>query len=400
MKRINLFLYTVVAFAFAWSCVACSDEPSQGGEPEPSNSKFGLWVTASESSYILTTDDLMKDTVLSPGENQGIDITGYLPASYYGVYSCCYGGKYYLSNDGTRFSQFEVTEDGRFKETGNLAFGYNFYVGKVLDYASSDSELVFTRTDGQRDAKRNVYRKPIYFLNTKTMTMNKELTAELPYLDYTVYQENGDVDSTTMHVTSLEIRGDKVFMGYDFYNAKWGMVNDSTYIYVCDYPGMTNGKLLKDGRGHTSAHWEITRRAFFDDDKNLYFIIETTADHKKLIRIKNNETQIDPDYLFDLSGLDVEGKSVAELGNGMTYIPPYIMDVRQKKVVADLRVLTGGAEPETYLNYVENGKLYSVFKTKDSRWFVYQYDPVTNNVTKGLEIDGGLSLVYHVNKLK
>lgn len=52
------------------------------------------------------------------------------------------------------------------------------------------------------------------------------------------------------------------------------------------------------------------------------------------------------------------------------------------------------------MNFVENGKLYDVFKTDESKWFVFEYDPNTNTLKRGLEIDGGVSWVYHVNKLK
>lgn len=403
MKKINYFLFAFCIIILSVSFSACSDDPENTDPVIPvSTSKYSLWVSATNGSYILTVDNLMKDTILSPANNQGIDITGHLPASYYGSWAYSYGGKYYLSNDGTRFSQFEITDGGQFKETNNLAFGSSFYIGNVLDYMSSESELVFTSTGGQRDSDKNVYKKPIYFMNTVNMTMTKELTAEIPFLDYTVYKENGDVDPTSMHVTSFEIRNDKVFFGYDFYNSKYGMASDTTYVYVCDYPSMKNGKVLKDGRGgYTSGHWDITRRAFFDDDKNLYFISENSKGGQSLIRIKNNETEIDSNYFYDLSGYNMGSGNVQELGNGKTYFPPYIIDAPNKKIIADLRILADGAEPySTTMNFVENGNLYTVFKTKDSRWFVYEYNPATNKMTRGLEIDGGIDWVYHVNKLK
>lgn len=402
MKTTNFFSLISCAIMLAASFCACSDDLDKDDPVTPgSSSEYALWVAASNGSYLLTTNDLMKDTILSPANNQGIDITGYLPAAYYGIFAYSYKGKYYISNDGTRFSQFEITDAGQFKETNNLAFGNSFYVGNVLEYLSSDSEMVFTSTGGQRDTEKNVYKKPVYFMNTGNMTMTKELIAEIPFLDYTVYLENGEIDPTSMHVTSMEIRNNEVFFGYDFYNSKYGMVSDTTYIYVCDYPSMKNGKVLKDGRGgHTGAHWDITRRAFFDENKNLYFISSNSNGDDSLIRIKNNETKIDPDYFFDLSGYSFGSESVQELGNGKTYIPPYIIDAPNKKIIADLRILADGAEPKTTMNFIEDGKLYAVFKTKDSRWFVYQYDPEKNIMTQGLEIDGGVDWVYHVNKLK
>lgn len=399
----NKIIFAVTCFFFiCFGLLSCSDSPDDNGGEVKIENEYALWITATNGSYILTTNDLMKDTILSPANNHGIDITGYLPAAFYGVYAYNYGGKYYLSNDGTRFSQFEITDNGQFKETNNIAFSHTFYIGKVLEYLGSDTEMVFTHTTGVRDEAKNVLKKPIYFMNTSNMNITKELTAEIPYLNYPVYQENGDIDPTTMNVAGVEVRGDKAFFGYYFYNSKWATLNDTAYVYVCDYPAMTNGKVLKDSRaGSIDSHWSIERRSFFDDDNNLYFItVKPNGGGKSLIRIKNNETEFDPNYLFDLRDYNFSDGNIVELGNGKTYIAPYVIDAANKKIVADLRILAGGAEPKTTMNFVENGKLYDVFKTDESKWFVFEYDPNTNTLKRGLEIDGGVSWVYHVNKLK
>lgn len=52
------------------------------------------------------------------------------------------------------------------------------------------------------------------------------------------------------------------------------------------------------------------------------------------------------------------------------------------------------------MNFMENGKLYDVFKTDESKWYVYEYDPAKNSVKRGAEIDPGITQVYHLNKLK
>lgn len=411
MKRTNYFLPLVALAALGTLLTACSDDPATNAPNAVGTAKeYAFWVEAgtdaNKGAYILTTDDIMKDSVLTPSGNQGIDITGMS-----GTFSYCYRGKYYLSNDGARLSQYEVTDDGQFKETGNLAFGYEFWIGKVLETEGTDKEMVFTHTGGFANFAENtpsgrVERKPIYFLDTENMTITKELTARIPYLDYKVYQDNGDVDSTVMHITSMERRGDKMFFAYDFYNAKWGMVNDSTYIYICDYPSMANGKVIKDGRGHTSSHWSYPRRAFFDDDRNLYFILMNNEGKQGLIRIKNNETEIDPDYFFDLSAFNVDGSiwggaPVQELDKGLTYIKPYIIDAPNKKIVLDMRTVTGQTEAsQSTQSFVEDGKLYDVYKTADARWYVFQYDPATNKVTRGIQLDGGLTWVDMINRLK
>ncbi|MNH47585.1 hypothetical protein D3C79_1109040 [compost metagenome] len=52
------------------------------------------------------------------------------------------------------------------------------------------------------------------------------------------------------------------------------------------------------------------------------------------------------------------------------------------------------------MNFMENGKLYDVFKTDESKWFVYEYNPSTNTIKRGAQIDPGVTWVYHVNKIK
>jgi len=97
---------------------------------------------------------------------------------------------------------------------------------------------------------------------------------------------------------------------------------------------------------------------------------------------------------------NTSSSTIQKLGNGKAYISPFVVDPANKKVTADLRILTGGAEPKTTMNLMENGKLYDVFKTDASKWYIYEYDPATNAVRRGAEIDGGITHVYHVNKLK
>ncbi|MBX3254304.1 MAG: hypothetical protein KF862_09210 [Chitinophagaceae bacterium] len=384
---------------------SCKHSPEDTVTPEtPAERKYGLWVTATDGSYILTTGDLMKDTLLTPANNQGVDITSYLPAAYYGVYAYCYNGYYYLSADGTRFSQYEITDAGRFSEVNNYAFSSTFYIGKVAANLSSDDELVFTATSGKENTEENVLEQPIYFMNTNTMTMNKTLIAKLPFLDYTVKQANGEPDDLYMVPTSMTIRNDKVFFGYKFRsNINYNDVIDTAFIYVCDYPGMENGKLLKDTRGgKVAGHWQVNSTSFVDDNGDLYLLTQNLSSKYGLIRIKSGETEIDPGYFFNLGDYNIfqNGSSQIQLlGEGRAYISPFVINPSQQKIVADLRILTD-AIPRTTMNFVEDGKLYDVFKTSDSKWYVYEYDPATNTVKKGAEIDSGVSWVYHVNRLK
>lgn len=410
MKIKQLVMVCLAATSLLASCKDSPDTPTPDETKPTSNNLYSVWVTASTGSYILTADNLMKDTLLTPNNNQGIDISAHLPAAFYGVYAYAYEGKYYLSNDGKRFSQFEVINSKSWKETDNYAFPSAFYLGKVLNEISTKDEMVMTKTAGTFNATKNALEQPIYFMNVKDMTLNKTLTVDIPFLDYTpLTPDKTPYIAPYMVPTSFTVRGDKLFVGHKFRGSD-GTGNkdilDSALVYVCDYPSMANGKLLKDPRGGIVAgHWEVNKTTFLDDNNDLYFLTKKIATATYgLLRIKAGQTEFDKDYFFDLKDYNVfkntSSSTIQKLGNGKAYISPYVVDPANKKVVADLRILVGGGEPKTTMNFMENGKLYDAFKTDESRWFIYEYDPVNNSVKRGAEIDPGITHVYHLNKLK
>lgn len=406
MKIKHFGLVCLAATSLLASCKDSPDNPKPDETDPSSNSLYSVWATTDNGTYLLTTNDLMKDTLLSPSNNKGIDITSYLPASYYGVYAYAFEGKYYISNNGTRFSQLEVISDTQIKETDNYAFPGNFYLGKVLENISSKDEMVITKTQGAANAVKNVLEQPIYFLNVNGMTINQTITVEIPLLDYSPLQPDNTPHNPYMVPTSFTVRGDKLFVGHKYRsNATRQDILDTAYMYVCDYPSLANGRIVKDARGgFTAGHWEVQNPTFLGDNNDLYVLtrrVGTTS--YGLLRIKSGETTYDPDYFFDLKDYNVfknSSSQIQKLGEGKVYISPYVIDPVNKKIVADLRILAGGAEPKTTMNFMENGKLYDVFKTDESTWFVYEYDPATNTMKRGAQIDPGVTWVYHLNKLK
>ncbi|QBQ42864.1 hypothetical protein E2P86_17650 [Sphingobacterium psychroaquaticum] len=406
MKHNRILACGALALALLASC---KDSPDVPETVEKISTEYSVWVTSATGSYLLTTDNLMKDTLLTPVGNKGIDLSAYLPAAFYAVYAYNHEGKFYVSNNGTRFSQLEIQNNATLKETDNYAFPSNFFLGKVLKDVSTKDELVMTKTAGTFNEAKNVLEQPIYFMNLKDMTLNKTLNVDIPFLKYAPLKpDKTPYTNPYMVPTSITVRGNKLFVGHKYRgtDVSGSMdISDTTYVYVCDYPGLTNGKMLKDARGGFAAgHWEVQTLTFMDDNNDLYIVTKNRiASTYGLIRIKSGETEIDKDYFFDLKDYNVFKNSTAQvqkLGNGKAYLSPYVVDPANKKVIADLRILVGGGESKTTMNFMENGKLYDVFKTDASKWFVFEYDPATNSVKRGAEIDPGITHVYHVNKLK
>ncbi|MBD1427759.1 hypothetical protein [Sphingobacterium arenae] len=400
MKKNRLIGYCAIA---ATLFSACEDSPNVPDVPGAENSEYSVWVATENGSYLLTTDEIMKDTLLSPQNNKGIDISGYLPQARYAGYAYFFNGYYYMSNDGTRFSKLQINEKGdELVEVDNYAFPGAFYLGKVASELSTTDEIVFTSTNGSdANAEKKVFEYSIFFMNTKDMTINKTLKAQIPTLDYTVYKPDGTVDPTILNVTSARISDGKAYFGLYYYTFDYKPVNQNAYVYICDYPSMENGHIMSDDRASIVAgHWQRENYSFLDDDNNLYVLTTgKTEDTYALLRVNKDETEFDQDYLFDLKEYAVKGGDLSWLGEGKAYIRPYVIDVASKKIVANLDEMTGG-EATTTINLIQDGNLYTAVKTPESKWFIYEYNMATNTVKKGAEIDPGVTRVYHINKLK
>src|SRR5690606_37519872 len=129
MNKSRLFGYiAITAILFS----SCKDSHSVRDVQEVEGSEYSVWVATVSGSYLLTTDEIMKDTLLSPQHNKGIDITGYLPQARYAGYAYFFNGYYYMSNDGTRFSKLQINEKGdQLDELNTYAFPGALYLGKA-----------------------------------------------------------------------------------------------------------------------------------------------------------------------------------------------------------------------------------------------------------------------------
>lgn len=396
-RLIGYFAITATLFS------ACEDSPNVPDGPGMESSEYTVWVATESGSYLLTTDEIMKDTLLSPQNNQGIDITGYLPQARYAGYAYFFNGYYYMSNDGTRFSKLQINEKGNeLVEVDNYAFPGAFYLGKVASELSTTGEIVFTSTGASDpDPEKNVFEKDIYFMNTNDMTINKTLKAQIPTLDYTVYKPDGTVDPTILNVTSARISDGKAYFGFFYYTFDYKPVNQNAYVYICDYPSMENGHIMSDDRAsYVAGHWQRENYSFLDDNNNLYVLTRGKADGTyALLRVNNGATEFDKDYIFDLKDYAVRGGDLSWLGDGKAYIRPYVIDVANNRIVANLDEMCGG-EARSSINLIQDGNLYTGVKTTESKWFIYEYNIATNTVKRGAEIDPGITQVYHINKLK
>lgn len=389
------------ALPFLQSCKDTPDVTPSGEEAK----QYAVFVTVGNTSsgenYLtLTTDDLMKDTVISP-VNAGIEpdqIT-----FWSNIYSAFNSGSFYYTLEGNVISKQRIINE-KYKEVGNIVAAADSWQLGMMKTVFNNSGLNFLSWEASYNAQENVIEKNLYIVDTATMSVKSKNPIKFPLPTYPLYDGDGDVipkEDMVFTPSSFRIADNKLYVGYYYY---WETKIDTAYMLVCDYPALTNVKLLKDARlGHVSGYWYASSSSFTDENGDYYFTTYNEASKSYgVLRIKNGASEIDQTYAFDLKGNDFPYRDDfhAYFKNGLAFIAPYVVDVRNKTVVANLNSFGLGNVQITMESYVENSnELYVIMKTADARWFVAKYDAAKNTLTKGLEINGGVNQVSRIARL-
>lgn len=389
---------------------ACSDGPGSDNvtPDEPEDREYALFLAAGNSTtgytqYTLTTGDLMKDTTISAlGAGVVADVDLFW-AQYYSAYD---NGNFYLTIDGNTISKQRI-EGGKYVEVGNLVTdepNWDFAISKSY---FTDGRFNFLSYGERYIADKDLKERDMYVIDTAGAMHTESIntfTIPLPEKHY-VNADGQEIPREEYWITSTSfmIRDGKVFSGF-FYDM--GVEIDTAMVLVADYPSLANQKIVKDARlDRVSGAWYAGSSSFMDENGDIYFTTydKENGDSYGLLRIKKGETEFDPSYAFNLEGYDTKESGYdhhAYLKNGLAYIKNYIVDVRNQKVVADLNSFGLGKEQPSLSPLVEDGKLYVILKTEDDRWFIGCYDPDTNTLTRGLEVDGGVTNVFRICRLK
>ncbi|MCW3465192.1 DUF4374 domain-containing protein [Chitinophaga nivalis] len=421
MKRFNwksvsgLMLAVICAAPMLQSCSKTPDVSQPEVPVVPKTQKeYAIFVTvgnatSGENYYTLVTGDLTKDTLISP-VNSGIEPDNVTSWAY--IYSVFFNGSFYFTQDGNIISKQQIV-NGRYKKLGNVVAEAGSWQLGMMKTVFNDKGLNFLSWEANYNATEDVIEKNLYVLDTAAVTIKTKLPVKFPVPLFELRDNNGKVmEKKDIPITpsSFAIRDNKVFIGF-YYN--WMTKIDTAYMLVCDYPGLTNVKLLKDARlGHVSGAWHASSSSFTDENGDYYF--STISKDKKygLLRIKKGATTIDPDYSYSLSELgNISGGATwgdyagsdhhAYLKNGLAFMGSYIIDVRNKKVVKDLNSFGLGKVQITMDTYTENNnEIYVVLKTTEGRWYIGKYDVTANTLTKGVEIHSGIKGISRIGRIK
>ena len=402
MKKI--LLYTVCALPFLQSC---SDKPDQTTSAPEETKEYAVFVTAGNSTsgenyYTLTAADLMKDTILSP---VGSGIEPDMITFWSNIYSAFNSGTFYYTQEGNIISKQRIV-NGKYREIGNLIAAADSWQLGMMKTVFNSNGLNFLSWETKYNAAEDVLEKNLYIVDTtNSMSIKSKNAIKFPVPSFTLYDSEGTAipkEELPFSPSSFHIANNKIFIGYYY---SWETKIDTTYMLVCDYPGLTNVKLLKDARlGHVSGNWYASSSSFTDENGDYYFTTYNEVNKSYgLLRIKSGTTEIDPTYAFDLKGykFPYTNDFHAYLKNGLAFVAPYIIDVRTKQVVKDLNSFGLGDVQITMDSYTENkNELYVILKTSDARWFVAKYDADKNTLTRGVEINGGVTQVSRIARLK
>lgn len=220
-------------------------------------------------------------------------------------------------------------------------------------------------------------------------------------------------------------RAGKLFLGYGFGSTDWSNypimpVYPKSYVAVIDYTTMAVEKSLEEirttGLGGPNVY---APSSFIDENNDLYFISDPISayDYNSpsiMYRIKNGATEIDPTYFFNFSAASNNEMAPAMwyIGNGKAIVRSRIagqsidadhyfcvIDVKNGKLIKKLDLPADKGERMVNAVIVEDGKAFIAVNAAD-RDYIWQYDPATEQLTKGVEFIGGIDYILRIEKLK
>jgi len=222
-----------------------------------------------------------------------------------------------------------------------------------------------------------------------------------------------------------QYRDNKLFIGYgfgstDYTNYPAMPVYPKAYVAVVSYPAMTVDKSIEDTKTTTFGGPNVyAPSSFVDENNDLYFISDPVYNYdytspSLMYRIKSGSTEIDPAYSFNFSAAANNEKVPAMwyIGNGKAIVRSRIngesidadhyfsvIDVRNGKLIKKLDLPVDKGERMVNAVIVEDGKAFIAVNAADKD-YIWQYDPATDQLTKGVEFVGGIDYILRIEKLK
>ncbi len=319
-------------------------------------------------------------------------------AGYYYYFNPTSGrlGRYHIEND-----QLVTDKEIPFTQMGSISS--HVWV--------DDQTLVLFGENGDRNIGQYA------ILNVANMQITDHGDLDLP--------SSGNPKYHYVGIGFAEYRAGKIFLGFGW-SADWPDTPlPKVLVAAIDYPSMAISKVSEDDRSTwPGGPTRYTPTSFIDENGDLYFatVPDNGSDYdagSALYRIRSGSDEIDPNYYVDFSSQS-DGHTVQAMwyiGNGQAIArvripadrsePDFyyswdcyfsVVDVHTGKVVKKLDLPTDVGEIFVQAVIVEDGKAYIMVNDANAPGYVWEYDPATGQLTKGLEFDAGYDFLLRIDK--
>ncbi|TZF84097.1 hypothetical protein FW774_11695 [Pedobacter sp. BS3] len=391
----------IIAFAAVlFGFTACKKDKSDPTDEAPTEKTYGFLVTTGTpaTTYVVQTGSLTEGTLTTV--NNGV-------ATTLSVFTSRDG--YYYAIDYNSTSLVKFTSNNKtntiVKET---PFTQIQMAGWSGFFAWKDSKtLVMLNLNNNRFEYAE--------LNVESMSITR----------------SGEINIPAPAVTGDSYWGcNAVFVGSKLYITYMKLVKanndlpDKAYVASMDYPNVTNVTIDSDDRFNYPSPYGLYTQSNLVYNGSAYFITSPTfwavgniGSPNGIYRVLNGSSQIDDSYFYELTDPNKEETiGLYDLGNGKAIVKIldktlitsyddysavnaasyYAVDfINKSKTRINIPVSRNGAYQWNVL--VDDGKAYIATNAGDG-YYVYEYNPATSTVTKGLKLEGvdNVARIYRI----
>jgi len=361
-----------------------SDSPGNGSE----DYNYSLFVTSGTpaANYILQVGSLTEGTATTAGKGVETDL---------GVFTLKDGYYYGIENGSGNLVKFQ--SDNKMNTTVKKIpldiswAGYSSFFkwkdDKTLVLFSSKASLQFEYA--------------IINVENMTVTASGDLAIPAPVENHYYWGNN------------VAFVGNKLYISYTQNENDTDAPIGKAYLATIDYPEMNNITVTSDSRFTYPSPYNLNSPGTFVYNDVAYFLTSpsvwatTETSSFVIYRVNKGANEIDPSYMYELTDqTKEEAIGMFSIGNGKAIVKIldksslegwqdysskfvadyYVVDVINKtKERIDIPKSIGGGYSENVL--FDNGKAYIATQTEEG-FYVYEYDPSTSIVKKGLKLEG------------
>lgn len=392
------YLGAVILLGFS----SCKKDSNSGGSTSQSSSGITMALKTTggdEIEFIVNSNNIMTEDITAVGK--GIEQTGW--RFYYPVGKTLFASGYSADNQCAGYAD---NGKGVIEKKGQFIFENSLEM-----FGTSEDNETFLAMEIPRAGFAN---RRLHFIDVTSVQVRKIVGTRI--------WEN-QKDSLTAWPTSIQVRGDKMFIPFHKMDAKgWFTTQspDSAFVAVYDYPNVgTNPiKIITDPRTSNIGVNGMTTGLIKTDNGDLYsfscgaemagFAPKSTKP-SGILRIKNGTTEFDASYFFDVEAATNGGKLFwFDYVGGNKAIARILMDdngglweayerntFNQKLVIIDLenQTITDVANVPLHAKrysspvLVKDGKTYVSIETAVDA-YVYEIDIDNASGEKGAKIIG------------